>query len=121
VQLLEASDEQSRYGVYLNHGPGDRTYLTLAADRSSLLCDREGDALKTGWRSSLQPAVGTDFSSDAYHRLLVRVRGGKVEVQMDGARVTSGIEGPPGTSSVGLLTWGTSAAFDGVSVTALAR
>jgi hypothetical protein len=98
--------------LYLDHGRGDLTSLTLAAEGSGILCER----------ASQEPSLrtlGPDFRNDAYHRLLVSVSGGKVEVQVDGARVASGIEAPPGASSVGLRTQGASAAFDGVSVTSL--
>jgi hypothetical protein len=118
VRLLEAGGEHVRYGLYLHHGPGDRTSLTLTTDGSALVCTRERDTREFGRHSSLR-ALGPAFRSDAYHRLLVSVKGGKVEVRVDGARVASGIEAPPGTSSVGLLTRGASAAFDGVSVTSL--
>jgi hypothetical protein len=42
-----------------------------------------------------------------------------VEVQVDRVLVASGIEAP-GAESVGLLTWGVSAAFDGMGITSLA-
>jgi hypothetical protein len=112
ARLLEAGDGSARYGLYLIHGTGDLTSLTLAADGSGMLCERASQG------SSLRP-LGPDFRSDAYHRLLVSVKGGKVEVRVDGARVASGIEAPPGASGVGLLTRGASAAFDGISVTSL--
>ncbi len=117
VRLLEAGDEHGRYGLYLNHGPGDRTSLTLTADGPSMLCER--DTRESSRRTSLR-ALGSGFRSDSYHRLLVSARGGKVEVRVDGVRVVSGVEVPPGASSMGLLAWGASAAFDGVSVTSLA-
>jgi GH43 family beta-xylosidase len=119
VRLLEAGGEHVRYGLYLHHGPGDRTSLTLTTDGSALVCTRERDTREFGRHSSLR-ALGPAFRSDAYHRLLVSVRGGKVEVRVDGVRMVPGIEVPMGAGSVGLLTWGASVAFDGVSVTSLA-
>jgi GH43 family beta-xylosidase len=119
VRLVEAGHEHGRYGICMSHGPEYRTSLTLTTDGSSLLCARGRDTQEFGRRSSLR-ALGAGFRCDAYHRLLVSVRGGKVEVQVDGVRVASGIEVPPGAGGVGLLTWGASAAFDGVSVTSLA-
>jgi hypothetical protein len=118
VRLLEASDERSRYGLYLNHGRGNRTSLTLAADGSGMLLELEGDTRESNRRVSVE-ALGSGFRSVAYHQLLVTTCGGKVEVLVDGVHVASGIEVPPGASSVGLLTSGASAAFDGVSVTSL--
>jgi hypothetical protein len=50
VRLLEASHQHSRYGMYLNHAPGDQTSLTLAADSSGLLCDRDRGANTWRWR-----------------------------------------------------------------------
>ena len=114
VRLLEAGDEDGRYGVCLDHAPGDRTSLTLAADGSGMLCER--GPLESGRRRSLR-ALGSDFRSEAYHQLLVSARGGEVEVWVDGVRVASGIEVPPGAGSVGLLTWGAAVAFDGASLT----
>jgi hypothetical protein len=86
--------------------------LTLAADGSGLLCDREARGF--GRRSiplTLDPKVG----ADAYHRLVVSVRGGALEVRVDGVCLADGIEVPPG-AVCGLITEGASAAFDGVSV-----
>ena len=114
ARLLAAGDEDGRYGVYLDHGQGDRTLLTPAADGSALLCEREARGI--GRRSiplTLDPAVGTE----AYHRLLVSVRGGELEVRVDGVRAARGIEAPPDAAGLGLITEGASAAFDGVSVT----
>ena len=117
VRLLEAGDGHGRYGICLVHGPGDRTSLSLAADGSGVLCEK--DTQGSSKRTSLL-ALDPGFRSDAYHRLLVSTRGGEAEVRVDGVRVASGIEVPTGASSVGLLTWGASVAFDGVSVTSLA-
>jgi hypothetical protein len=116
--VVGGAHERGRYGICLVHGPGDRTSLTLTTDGSSLLCARGRDTQEFGRRSSLR-ALGPDFKRDAYHQLLVSVRGGKVEVQVDRVRVASRIEAP-GAESVGLLTWGVSAAFDGVGITSLA-
>jgi hypothetical protein len=60
--------------------------------------------------------LGSGFRSDAYHRLLLSVRGGEMDVRVDGVRVAPGIDAPPGATGVGLITSGVSAAFDGVSV-----
>jgi hypothetical protein len=84
-----------------------------------MLCEQEGDTRESNQRVSVE-ALGSGFRSDAYHQLLVSTCGGKVEVLVDGVHVASGIEVPPGASRVALLTWGASAAFDGVSVTSLA-
>jgi glycosyl hydrolase family 43 len=116
VRLVEAGHEHARYGIFLNHGPGDRTSLTLAADGSGMLCERERDTQKSNQLTSLR-LVGSGFRSDSYHRLLVSARGGEVEVRVDGVRVAPGIEVPPGASSVGLITWGAAVAFDGASLT----
>jgi hypothetical protein len=116
ARLLKAGDGHGRYGICLVHGPGDRTSLTLAADGSGVLCEREAQGSKQ--RTCLR-ALGPGFRSETYHRLLVSARGGEVEVQVDGVRVASGIEVPPGAGSVGLLTWGAAAAFDGASLTSL--
>jgi GH43 family beta-xylosidase len=118
VRLLEAGDEHGRYGLYLNHGKGDRTSLTLAADGSGMLCERDTQEEPTR-RMSLR-ALGPGFRSEAYHRLVVSARGGVVEVRVDGVRVASGIEVPPGASGVGLITWGAAVAFDGASLTSRA-
>ena len=79
-----------------------------------MLCER--DAQGSSRRTSLR-ALAPGFSGDAYHRLLVSARGGEVEVRVDGVRVAAGIEVPPGTGCVGLLTWGAAVAFDGASLT----
>lgn len=120
VRLLETSHERSQYGLYLKHGPQDRTHLALAADGSSMLCDRERDNQGPKRRFRLR-ALGSGFRSDAYHQLLVSTRGGKLDVQVDGVPVALGVEVASGTVSIGLLTWGASAAFDGVSLTSSAR
>ncbi|HYZ04099.1 MAG TPA: glycoside hydrolase family 43 protein [Rubrobacter sp.] len=120
VRLLEAGDESGRYGVSLEHGPGDLTLLMFAADGSGLSCDRVRDPGETGPRSS-PLTLGAGFRSDAYHRLVVSVRGGELRVWVDGVRVASGIETRPGASGVGLITSGASAAFDGVSVAPYVR
>ncbi len=112
ARLLAAADEHGRYGVYLEHGAGDRTLLTLAADGSGLLCDRDARGFD---RCSIPPTLDCAFGTDAYHRLLVSARGGELEVRVDGVRVAYGIEAPP-AAGCGLITEGTSAAFDGVSV-----
>ena len=114
VRLLVAGDGSGRYGVYLEHGPGDRTLLTLAADGSGLLCDRGRDPREPGPRSGSPNLDAGGFRSDAYHRLVVSVRGGEAKVWVDGVSVAQGIEARPG--AVGLITSGVSAAFDGVSV-----
>jgi hypothetical protein len=119
VRLLEASHDHSRYGLYLNYGGGDRVALTLAADGSGLLCDRPAQG--SSRCTNLLGALGSGFRSDAYHRLLVSSRAGKVEVWVDGVHVTSGIEVPTGGASVGLITRGASAAFTGVSITPVAK
>lgn len=120
VRLLEAGDGSGQYGVYLEHAPGDRTLLTLAADGSGLSCDRVRDPREPGSHSG-SPTLGAGFRSDAYHRLLLSVRGGKVEVWVDGVRVALEIEARPGAAGVGLITSGVSAAFDGVSVSPYGR
>jgi len=117
VRLLEAGHERGRYGVCLVHGSGDTTYVTLTADGSSLVCERGYGSQEPKRHSNLR-ALGRGVGSGAYHRLLVSARGGKVEVRADGVRVASGIAAPS-AESVGLLTWGVSAAFDGVGVTPL--
>jgi hypothetical protein len=111
VRLLEVGDARGHYGVYLDHGPRGRTLLALSADGSELLYER-GER-ETGRHSS---PLGSGFRSDAYHRLLLSVRGGEVEVRVDGVRVAPGIEAQPAVAGVGLITSGVSAAFDGVSV-----
>ena len=120
VRLLEAGDGSGQYGVYLDHGPKDRTLLTLAADGSGLLCDRVRDSREPGPHSS-PLTFGAGFRSDAYHQLVVSVRGGEVEVRVDGVRIGFGAEARPGAASVGLFTSGVSAAFDGVSVSPCER
>ena len=119
MRLLEAGDEQGRYGLYFDHGPGGRTTLTLAADGSGLIRGRGRDAQRPDQRSSLR-ALGPGFRGDAYHRLLVSARGGELEVRVDGVCMAAGIEAPSKAGGVGLLTWAASAAFDGVSLTPLA-
>jgi GH43 family beta-xylosidase len=114
VRLLEADGGDGRYGICLVHGSGDRSSVTLAADGSGVLCER--DTQGSSHRTSLR-ALGRGFRSQAYHRLLVSARGGEVEVRVDGVRVALGIEVPPGAASVGLLTQGAAAAFDGASLT----
>jgi hypothetical protein len=118
VRLVEASHQHSRYGLYLTHGPGDRTSLTFAADGSGLLCDR--DAQGSSRRTNLR-ALGSRFRNDVYHRLLVSTRAGKAEAWVDGVLVASGIEVRTPDASVGLLTCGASAAFAGVSITPVAK
>jgi hypothetical protein len=115
VRLLEVGDARGRYGVYLDHGPRGRTLLTLTADGPGLLCERERDERATGRYSS---PLGSGFRSDAYHRLLLSVRDGEVEVRVDGVRVAPRIETQSAVAGVGLITNGVSAAFDGVSVSA---
>ena len=119
VRFVGGDHERGRYGVCLVHGSGDVTSLVLAADGSSLVCEHGGGAREPGRRSSLA-SLGPGARSGAYHRLLVSARGGKVEVRVDGIRAASEVEVPPGTECVGLITWGVSAAFDGVGVTPLA-
>lgn len=116
VRLLKSRDERGRYGVCLGHSSGSITSLTLAADGTLPLGDgrrgvREGSASHTNLRK-----LGSGFRGDAYHRLLVSLRGGEAEVRLEGVRVASGLEVPPDVSGVGLFTWGAAAAFDGVSV-----
>jgi GH43 family beta-xylosidase len=115
VRLLEAGDESGRYGVYLEHGQGDRTLLTLAADGSGLLCGRARDPLAPSPDSS-SSTLRADFRSDAYHRLVVSVGGGELRLRVAGVRVPLDIEVWPGATGIGLITNGVSAAFDGVSV-----
>ncbi len=57
VRLVEASHQHSRYGLYLNHGPGDRTSLTFAADGSGLLFDREQDAQNPAGVRNWEPSA----------------------------------------------------------------
>ncbi len=114
ARLLGTGDASGRYGVYLDHGPGDRTLLMLAADGSGLLCERVRDPRKPTPLSS-PTALGARFRSDAYHRLLVGVRDGQLEVRVDGVLLAAGLEAP-GVAGIGLMTSGVSAAFDGVSV-----
>ena len=59
--------------------------------------------------------LGSGFSSATYHRLLLCVRSGELEVRVDGGRVAQ-VSQAPSTASIGLITLGVSAAFDGVSV-----
>ncbi len=120
VRLLEAGDESGWYGVYLEHGPADRTPLTLAADGHGLSRDQLRDPREPGPRWS-PLTLGAGFRSAAYHRLVVSVRDGEVRVWVDGIRVASGIEVRSGAAGVGLITSGTSAAFDGVSVSLQGR
>jgi hypothetical protein len=118
ARLVEAEHDQSRYGLYLIHGPGDRISLTLAADGSGLLCDR--DAQGSSRRTNLG-ALGSGFRSDAYHRLLMSSRAGKAEVWVDGVHVASEIKVPTDEASVGLLTYAAAAAFASVSITQVAK
>jgi hypothetical protein len=113
---VDAGHERGRYGVCLNRGSQNGAVLALAADGSGVLCGRERDAGQTG--PSLR-AQGPGFKSGAYHRLVVSVRGGRAQAWVDGVRAASGFEVSPGPGSVGLFAWGASAAFDGVSLTAL--
>jgi GH43 family beta-xylosidase len=115
LRLLEGTDASGRYGVCLEHGPGDLTLLTLAADGSALLCSRVRDQMEPD-TYPLPSALDAGFRSDAFHQLLASVQDGKVEVRVDGVLVAEGIEVPPGAVSIGLVTSGASAAFDGVSV-----
>jgi hypothetical protein len=113
ARLRVAGDEHGRYGVFIEHAPNDRTLLTLASDGSGLQCDWEaGGIVRRSIRLTLNPAVG----ADAYHQLLMSVRSGELEVRVDGVRAAHGIEAPPSASAFGLITEGTSAAFDGVSL-----
>ena len=114
VRLLEAGHERGRYGVYLDHGAEGRTLVTLAADEPGLLCELERDERESG-RHSGPLALGSGFRSATYHRLLLRVRSGELEVRVDGGRVAQ-VSQAPSTASIGLITLGVSAAFDGVSV-----
>ncbi len=118
VRLVEPSRDHGRYGLCVNHGGGDRISLTLAADGSRLLCDL--DTQGSSRRTKLG-ALGPGFKSEAYHRLLVSSRAGKVEVWVDGVRVASEIEVPAREASVGLLTYAAAAAFAGISVTLLPK
>jgi len=120
VRLLEAGDGDGRYGVYLEHGPGDRTLLTLAADGSGLWCDRTRNPREPSPHSS-SPNLGAGFRTDAYHRLVVSVRYGEAKAWADGVNVAAGIDVRPGTVGVGLITAGVSAAFDGVSISPYGR
>ena len=115
VRLLEAGDESGRYGVYLEHGQGDRTLLTLAADGSGLLGGRARDPLAPSPDSS-SSTLCADFRSDVYHRLVVSVGSGELGLRVDGVRVPLDTEVWPGATGIGLITNGVSAAFDGVSV-----
>jgi GH43 family beta-xylosidase len=117
ARLLEAGDENGWYGLYLEHGQEDRTFLTLVADGSGLLCGRTRDPLTPGPDLSF-PTLRADFRSDAYHRLVVNVGGGELGLRVDGVRVPLEIEVWPGVTGIGLITNGVSAAFDGVSVSA---
>ena len=117
ARLVEAGDERGRYGVFITDGAGHRTVLALAADGAGVLCGRERDP----GQSPGVPAQGPGFESGVYHQLLLSVQGGRAEAWLDGVRVVSGLEVPPGAGVVGLFTWGASAAFDGVSLTALGR
>jgi GH43 family beta-xylosidase len=118
ARLVESAYERGRYGVCLGDSSEGYAHLALAADGSGLLWDRDP---RGAGRSIGLEALGPGFRGDAYHRLLVSVRGGRAEVWVDGVRVASGLEAPPGTVRIGLLTWEASAAFDGVSVTSLVR
>jgi GH43 family beta-xylosidase len=120
ARLLEPGEGNGWYGVYLEHGPEDRTLLTLAADGSRLLCDWVRDPRELRPHSS-SPILHASFRSGAYHRLLLSVRGGELELRVDGVRVALEIEAWPGVVGVGLITSGISAAFDGVSVSPYGR
>ncbi|HEY6579756.1 MAG TPA: glycoside hydrolase family 43 protein [Rubrobacter sp.] len=113
LRLLATGDERGGYGAFVEHGPGDRTLLTLAADGSALLCERES---RGAGRRSIRLALDPAFRTDAYHRLLVGACGGTLQVHVDGVRLAHGIEAPPGAAGFGLITRQTSAAFDGVSL-----
>ncbi len=116
VRLLEAGHARGGYGVYLDYGPRGRTLLMLDAEGSALSCYQELQEQDSD-RQPTPLAPESGLRSDAYHRLLLSVRGGKVDVWVDGMRVAPGIEAQPDVSSVGLITSGASAAFDGVSLT----
>jgi GH43 family beta-xylosidase len=116
VRLGAAGDERGRYGLCLDHGGSeDRTVLALTADGSALLYERRGGEDERAFGlETLDPR----FESRTYHRLQVRVLNGEAEMRVDGVRVAAGLPMPPADagSAVGLLTWGVSAAFDGVSL-----
>lgn len=99
---------------------GELTAPVLTADGFVMLCGRERDPQEPVKRYSLR-ALGSGFRNDAYHQLLVNVRDGRMEVQVDRVSVVSGVEVPPGAVRIGLFTWEAPAAFDGVSVTPLMR
>jgi len=116
VRLLEAGQERGGYGVYLDHGPEGRTLLTLAANEAGLLCEREWDGEEAGGPTS-PLSLGSGSSSDAYHGLLLSLKGDELEVRVDGVLVVPGIGALPSVVSAGLITISASAAFDGVSIT----
>ncbi|HEV2092923.1 MAG TPA: glycoside hydrolase family 43 protein, partial [Rubrobacter sp.] len=63
VRMLEAGEGGGRYGVYLDHGPEDRTLLTLAADGSGLTCDRARNPPEPGVHPG-PPNLGAGFRTD---------------------------------------------------------
>ena len=117
ARLLEAADTGGLYGVCLEHGPGERTLLTLTTDGSGLFCGRGRNRRELDTHP-LPPTLAAGFRTDAHHRLLVGLRGNTLEVRVDGVLVAEGIEATPGDFAVGLFTSEASAAFDGVSVSA---
>ena len=117
ARLVAAGGERGRYGICLDHGPENRTVLAFAADGSALLHERRGSANEDERAFGLE-ALGPRFRSGAYHRLTVRVSHKEAEVRVDGVRVVAGLAVPTAGagSAVGLFTRGTSATFDGVSI-----
>ena len=118
VRLVEASNEHGQYGIRLNHGRGKCTSLGLTVDGPTLMWSG-GKSTCEARRNVALRALSSSFRCDVYHQLLVSVQCDEVEVRVDGVLLASGLESPPGASSVGLFTREVSAAFDGVSVTPL--
>jgi hypothetical protein len=117
---VDGETGDSETGSWSSKTPRDRTLLTFSADGTGLLSARERDTQGSSQRTNLK-TLGSGFKTDAYHRLLVSSRAGKVEVWVDGVHVASEIEVPTGEASVGLLTYAATAAFAGVSVTLLPK
>ena len=115
ARLLESGSARGRYGIYLDHGPRGGTMVSLAADGSGLLCERDGREI---WRHPNPPKSG--LRTDAHHQLLLEARDGGLEVRLDGALAARSPD-TPAVSGAGLVTLGASAAFDGVSVSLSGR
>jgi hypothetical protein len=109
VRLLDARREAGRYGVILEHGPGERTEIALEVDGSGSMGEHRLDL----------DALGPGFAARDYHQLLMSVEDGRAVVRLDGVRVSEGLKVPPAINRAGLFTHGASVAFDGVALTLL--